>query len=90
MLSEKPVAENLADANELIKWYHSKVDTSKVTWTVAENFRFLASFNYAAEQVAKLGTILGFRVKIYGNVQAGSKYYGETRTGTSSPLDFQY
>ena len=76
VLSEKPVAENVKDAAELIKWYHSNIDTNNVTWAVAENFRYLNSFDRAQQEVRKLGRILGFRVRLYGNVQAGSKYYG--------------
>ena len=77
VLSEKPVAENLKDAQELISWYHSKVDTEKVTWSVAENYRYLNSFEYAQEQVHQMGRVLGFRVRVYGNVTAGSKYHGK-------------
>ncbi|MCJ1288735.1 hypothetical protein MMC34_000264 [Xylographa carneopallida] len=75
VLSEKPVAENVKDAADLIKWYHSNIDTKKVTWAVAENFRYLNSFDHAQQEVQKLGRVLGFRVRLYGNVQAGSKYY---------------
>lgn len=80
MLSEKPVAENVAEAVDLIKWYHSNVDTSKTTWSVAENYRYLDSFVHAREQVQKLGRVLGFRVKMFAHVQPGSKYYGRTIT----------
>jgi len=62
VLSEKPVAENVAEALDLIKWYHSSVDTNKTTWSVAENFRYLSSFHHAREQVQKVGRVLGFRV----------------------------
>ena len=72
------MAENVKDAQELIKWYHSNIDTEKVTWSVAENFRYLNSFDYGREQIQKLGRVLGFRTKLYGNIQAGSKYYGTT------------
>ncbi|MCJ1321368.1 hypothetical protein MMC15_006712 [Xylographa vitiligo] len=75
VLSEKPIAENVKDAADLIKWYQSNIDTKKVTWAVAENFRYLNSFDHAQQEVQKLGRVLGFRVRLYGNVQAGSKYY---------------
>jgi len=45
------------------------------TWGVAENFRFLESFEYARQEVRKLGRVLGFRVKSFGNVGAGDKYF---------------
>ncbi|MCJ1479387.1 hypothetical protein MMC13_008072 [Lambiella insularis] len=75
VLSEKPIAENLKNASELIKWYYSNIDTKKVTWSVAENFRYLNSFDHAQQEVQKLGRVLGFRVRQYANVKAGSKYY---------------
>ena len=70
------MAENLKDAQELIEWYRSNIDTEKVTWSVAENFRYLNSFDYARDQVQNLGRVLGFRTQMYTNVQAGSKYFG--------------
>ncbi len=78
VLSEKPVAENVSDAVDLIKWYRSDIDTKKITWSVAENFRYLNSFDHARGQIQKLGRVLGFRVRFYANVQQGSKYYGRT------------
>lgn len=75
VLSEKPVAKDLATAKELIQWYHSKIDTSKVSWGVAENFRFLGRFQYGADQVQRLGRVLGFRLRMHAFVKPGSKYY---------------
>ena len=77
MLSEKPVAENVKDAQELIRWYHDNIDSKQVTWSVAENYRYMNSFDHAQERVQKLGRVLGFRTKLYGNVEAGDKYYGK-------------
>lgn len=77
------MAENVAEAVDLIKWYHSTVDTSESTWSVAENYRYLNSFDHAREQVRKLGRVLGFRVKFYANVQPGSKYYGRPSNQSS-------
>lgn len=75
VLSEKPIAENVKDAQELISWYYANIDSKKVTWSVAENFRYLASFEYAREQVQKAGRLLGFRAKRYSMVKGG-KYFG--------------
>lgn len=47
VLSEKPIAENVKDAQELIDWYCSNIDSKKVRWSVAENFRHFANFEYA-------------------------------------------
>ncbi|KAK2753177.1 hypothetical protein FQN54_008003 [Arachnomyces sp. PD_36] len=75
VISEKPIAKDIATAQELLQWYHSNVDTKKVLWAVAENFRFYNSFTFAAEQVKKLGRIQNFRVNLHVSVKPDSKYY---------------
>ena len=77
VLSEKPVAENLRDAQELMKWYYENINTKSVTWSVAENFRYLNSFEYAREQVHRAGKLLQFKVKAHSMVKSGGKYYGK-------------
>ncbi|KAL9113999.1 MAG: hypothetical protein Q9187_007529 [Circinaria calcarea] len=57
VLSEKPIAENVEDAQDLISWYHTTVDTTRVFWSVAENYRYLNSFDYARRQLQCLGRI---------------------------------
>ena len=73
VLSEKPIAENVKDAEELIKWYRSSVD-KKVTWSIAENFRYLNSFNHAREAIQGKGKLLNFRCRVQGFVEGG-KYF---------------
>lgn len=75
VLSEKPVAKDLATAQELIKWYHANIDTSKVFWGVAENFRYLKKFLFAADQVRQLGAVKAFRVNMHTLVKPDAKYY---------------
>ena len=74
VLSEKPIAENVGDAKALLKWYRSEIDTKKVTWSVAENNRFLNTFAAAAEARKKMGRTLGFRVRMQTLVEGG-KYF---------------
>lgn len=76
VLSEKPIAKDLVHANKLIKFYESKVDKSKATWAVAENFRFLESFRFGAQEARKMGKVLGFRVRLHTFVKPGTKYFG--------------
>lgn len=74
VLSEKPIAENMKDAIELLQWYRKEIDSEKVFWSVAENYRFLNSFNEAAEARKNMGRLLGFKVEVY-NMLEGGKYY---------------
>ena len=79
VLSEKPIAENLADARKLIDWYRKEIAPSKITWAVAENQRYLNDFHQAAEEIAKSGRILGFRVRVEFLVDGGKYYETEWR-----------
>ncbi|EHL00420.1 hypothetical protein M7I_3706 [Glarea lozoyensis 74030] len=83
VLSEKPIAKDITSAQKLIDYYKSDKVKGGATWGVAENFRFLDSFLFARQEVQKLGRVLGFRVKMFGNVQPGSKYFGEEATPTA-------
>lgn len=58
VLSEKPVSENVEEAKNMIDWYRSNVKNS--TWCVAENWRYLQSYDYAREQIKSLGKVTGF------------------------------
>lgn len=74
VLSEKPIAASVPIAVELLEWYHREIDTSKVTWGVAENFRYLHDITTAAEELSKAGRILTFRIRSETLV-SGGKYY---------------
>lgn len=75
MLSEKPIAKDLADANELIKWKKSHVPN--LLWGVAENFRFQELFDFAKEKVQESGRVLTFHVDVLNNTLPGGSYFGE-------------
>lgn len=79
VLSEKPIANTIKDAEHLIKFYDTKIDKSKITWGVAENFRFLDAYGYARQEIEKLGRILNFRVKMFTFVDGGKWYETEWR-----------
>ncbi|KAI4919974.1 hypothetical protein J4E90_002114 [Alternaria incomplexa] len=74
VFAEKPIAKDLATARELLSWTQDSSNTSAV-YTVAENFRFIDSYVWGSEQVASLGRVLTFRVRVAAMVSAGSKYY---------------
>ena len=68
------MAENVKEGAELIKWYHSEIEAKGVTWSVAENVRYMASFDHAAEAVKGKGRQLTFRVRMQTLVEGG-KYF---------------
>ncbi|PSN65999.1 NAD(P)-binding protein, partial [Corynespora cassiicola Philippines] len=73
VIAEKPIAKDVATAAELISWY--RANSPNATFAIAENFRYLESFLYGAQEVAKLGRILGFRTRVSNFVQPGGKYF---------------
>ncbi|KAF1941493.1 NAD(P)-binding protein [Clathrospora elynae] len=74
VFAEKPIAKDMATAQELLSWTQDKANTSAI-YSVAENFRFLDSYVYGSKQVESLGRILSFRVRFAALVQPGAKYY---------------
>jgi predicted dehydrogenase len=56
----------------LIKWYRTEIKGA--TWSVGENFRFLDSYAYAAEQLKFLGRIIGFQGRQQGFVEKDWKF----------------
>ncbi|ANB12330.1 hypothetical protein AWJ20_580 [Sugiyamaella lignohabitans] len=73
VLSEKPIAKDIAAAKELIS-YAKGVKTGAL-WGVAENFRYYPTWTKAVEYREKLGKPLSFRLQMGGFVKPGDKYY---------------
>ncbi|KAJ5677901.1 uncharacterized protein N7477_003534 [Penicillium maclennaniae] len=80
VLSEKPIAKDLATAQGLLKWYGANVDTKKTFWAVGENFRYTTKYLFAAEQVRKMGKVKHFRVNVQNLVKEDNKYYQHITT----------
>ncbi|KAI9785384.1 MAG: hypothetical protein M1839_000403 [Geoglossum umbratile] len=76
VLSEKPIAMNLSTAAMLLNWYTAKINPKSASWCVAENFRSLDSFEYARQEILKMGRVLHFRVEVFANAKRGWKYLG--------------
>lgn len=61
VLTEKPIAKDVARAKELIVEYERvKSRGGKATLSVGENFRFLAPVVYAKEEAGELGRLTEF------------------------------
>lgn len=75
VLSEKPVAGDVAGAKELLAWYEG-VEGVRPLWAVAENWRFMKSLEHAAEKVREVGgRLVTFRLHKYGFVRDDNKYF---------------
>ena len=74
MLAEKPIAADVATARALLDWTQNASNT-RARYSVAENFRFLESFLWGAEQLSSLGRVLTFRARVTSFVAPGGKYF---------------
>ncbi|KAF1933306.1 NAD(P)-binding protein [Didymella exigua CBS 183.55] len=74
VLAEKPIAKDVATAQELMAWTSDPANTS-ASYSVAENFRYMDSFLYASSALKDLGRILTFRSRVSLFVTPGGKYF---------------
>lgn len=86
VLSEKPIAKDLATAQELVQWYRTNIDIGKVFWGVAENYRYYKQYLYAAEQIQMLGRVKNFRVYLHTMVKTDFRYYCKLFDKLHSPF----
>lgn len=75
VFSEKPVGPDVESAKKLISWYRSIAEKNKVTWSVAEQFRFLPKHVWGVQHARKLGKVIGFNFRVFGLMDQGNKYF---------------
>ena len=75
VLAEKPLAKDITTGKELIDWYHKNIDTKKLNFSIAEQFRYYAAYAHGAKKVKEFGKVLGMRVRMQTCIQPGMKYY---------------
>ncbi|KAM0805783.1 hypothetical protein BDR22DRAFT_797819 [Usnea florida] len=74
VLSEKPIAEDLETAAQLIKWYENS--GREEVWSVGENFRFFDPILFAVEQIKKLGgELVTFSVDLHAFIDETDEFY---------------
>ncbi|KAH8888055.1 NAD(P)-binding protein [Thozetella sp. PMI_491] len=74
VLSEKPIAKDVATAQFLLEWYSSQ--HTNVIWGVAENFRFIESVQYAASHLKSIGgKVTTFRLNMNALIQEDDQYF---------------
>lgn len=79
VLSEKPIAPDVAGAKKLIEVYETQYKPQSLSWRVAENFAHEPSVLRARDLVQSgkgpLGPVLYYDVKVVNHVKSGSKYH---------------
>lgn len=73
VLSEKPVGPDVEGAKKVIAAYREqqqqqqagKGSGGSLVWSVAEQFRFLPKYVWAAEHARTLGKVIGFHFRIF-------------------------
>jgi predicted dehydrogenase len=75
VLSEKPVAPDVASGLKLIAEYEASY--KGLIWRVAENFEAEPGYRVAAEAIraGKIGSVANFSAKVVAYVDENSKYY---------------
>lgn len=75
VLSEKPIAKDVATAEELLAWYDALPSPHPV-WAVAENYRFMPSMAFAAARAAEIGgSPVTFSLSVFSLVPDDSRYF---------------
>lgn len=77
VLSEKPVAADVAGGLELIKEYDSLFKPKGLIWRVAENYEVEPGYQAAAKVIrdGKIGKVTSFNVRVVNHVAKDSKWY---------------
>ncbi|KAG5636144.1 hypothetical protein H0H81_009000 [Sphagnurus paluster] len=77
VLSEKPVAPDVAGGLELIKTYNEQYKPKGLIWRVAENFEAEPGYRAAAQAIAagRIGEVICFRTVVYNYIDKNSKWY---------------
>lgn len=75
VLSEKPVGPDVEGAKKTIATYRGLASKGLV-WSVAEQFRFLPKYVWAAEQARVLGRVIGFHFRVFQLCKQGKQPCG--------------
>jgi predicted dehydrogenase len=77
VLSEKPVAPDVAQGLDLIKKYNSQYKGKGLIWRIAENFEAEPGYRAAGAAIAagKIGKIIFFKTTVVNYIDKESKWY---------------
>jgi predicted dehydrogenase len=86
VLAEKPIAPDVAAAKKLIDFWKKTKESNGAEFAVAENYRFVPGFDYAAEKARDLGKVTHFNVRVLTLMDDQNKFF---KTSWRQTPDFQ-
>lgn len=87
VLSEKPIAKDVATAKALIDWYRT-LSTPRPVWAVAENFRYIEALQYAAGKVKEVGgKLVTFRLQQNNFILDSDQFFNTECELVTCPID---
>ena len=77
VLSEKPVAPDVAGGITLINDYNTKYKSKGLIWRVAENYEVEPAYQAAAKVIkdGKIGKVAFFNARVVNYIEKSNKYY---------------
>ena len=77
MLSEKPVAPDVAGGLALVHEYEATYRPKGLVWRVAENYELEPGYHAAAKAIrdGRIGKVNSFAARVVGHVPKDSKWY---------------
>ncbi len=76
VLSEKPIADNVDNARQLIEWHGKLAGAPASLWMVAENLRFIEPVTYAASRLKELGgQCVSFSLNLFTFIDDKDKFF---------------
>lgn len=77
ILSEKPVAPDVAGGVQLIKEYETTYKPKGLIWRIAENFEVEPAYQAAGEIIrsGKIGKVAFFNARVVNHIEKDNKYY---------------
>lgn len=77
VLSEKPVAADVARGQALIQEYETKYKPKGLIWRVAENYEYETAYGAAGKAVkdGKIGKVVFYNARVVNHIDKNSKWY---------------
>lgn len=75
VLAEKPIARDVDTAKKLIEFWKKTSKDNGAGFAIAENFRYMPAFHYAAEKAKEMGRITHFNVRVLSLMDDQNRFF---------------